>query len=111
MFDIGIMGFWYGLNYGSILTYYALNKVLQDMGYSTLMIENLHPLVIGKIIQKHIPEFLQKHYTISKYRHYRNLKQLNNICNTFILGSDQVFAPGCYRWFRNSLFLILLIKP
>ena len=26
-YDIGVMGFWYGHNYGSILTYYALNKI------------------------------------------------------------------------------------
>ncbi len=111
MFDIGIMGFWYGLNYGSILTYYALNKVLQDMGYSTLMIEKPTSPCDWENNQKtHSRIFAKKHYTISKYRHYRNLKQLNNICNTFILGSDQVFAPGCYRWFRNSLFFDFVDK-
>jgi len=105
MYDVGIMGFWYGLNYGSILTYYALNKILQDMGYSTLMIEKpTHPCDWENNPKTHSRIFAKKHYTISKYRHYRNLKQLNNICKTFILGSDQVFAPGCYRWFRNSLF-------
>lgn len=110
-FDIGIMGFWYGLNYGSILTYYALNKVLQDMGYSTLMIEKpTSPCDWENNPKTHSRIFAKKHYTISKYRHYRNLKQLNNICNTFILGSDQVFAPGCYRWFRNSLFFDFVDK-
>ena len=38
-FDIGVMGFWYSCNYGSMLTYYALNNVLTDMGKSVLMID------------------------------------------------------------------------
>ena len=38
-FDIGILGVWYGLNYGSVLTYYALQSVLKQMGLSPLMIE------------------------------------------------------------------------
>ena len=43
-YDIGIMGFWYGCNYGSILTYFALNSCLKDMGKSVLMIDK--PVII-----------------------------------------------------------------
>ncbi|HCT9621368.1 TPA: hypothetical protein OUC92_002978, partial [Enterococcus faecalis] len=34
-----IMGWWYNQNYGSILTYYALNKYVQNKGYETVMID------------------------------------------------------------------------
>ena len=37
-YDFGIVGFWYGINYGSILTYYALYKTIEDCGYRCLLI-------------------------------------------------------------------------
>lgn len=37
-YDIGIVGLWYGLNYGSILTYYALYQVVNEMGFDALMV-------------------------------------------------------------------------
>ena len=38
-FDVGIVGWWYGKNYGSALTYYALHEVVEGLGYDTLMLE------------------------------------------------------------------------
>lgn len=32
MYDVGIIGFWYGMNYGSVLTYYALYKSVERLG-------------------------------------------------------------------------------
>ena len=52
--DICIVGLWFGSNYGSMLTYYALHEVAKSFNYSILMIDdplepdnmnysNLHP--------------------------------------------------------------------
>ena len=38
--DICIIGLWYGSNYGSMLTYFALHEVVKNLGYSILMIDN-----------------------------------------------------------------------
>ena len=38
-YDVGILGVWFGCNYGSIATYYGLSKILEKMGLSTLMID------------------------------------------------------------------------
>lgn len=104
-YDIGIMGFWCGLNYGSVLTYYALNKVLNDMGYSVLMIEKPAYTSDPELdINTHSRQFAINHYNISQYRTIEQLPELNNHCNTFLLGSDQVFNPGCYKGFKNTLF-------
>jgi len=104
-YDIGIMGFWCGLNYGSVLTYYALVQVLQKLGNKVLMIEKpsfrsdfeLDP-------NTHSRKFANKHYNISGFRTIDELPELNNFCHTFMLGSDQVFNPGCYKGFKNTLF-------
>ena len=37
-YDVGILGVWYGCNYGSIATYYALQQTIEKLGYSTLMV-------------------------------------------------------------------------
>ena len=38
-YDVGIVGVWQGCNYGSMMTYYALNRAVQSMGKSVLMID------------------------------------------------------------------------
>lgn len=104
-YDIGVMGFWYGQNYGSILTYYSLNKILTDFGKKVLMIEKpicKNDIEIDETLLSR--KFARKHYDISNFLNSGNLNNLNTLCDTFILGSDQVFNPGCYNAFKNSLF-------
>lgn len=104
-FDIGIMGFWYSCNYGSMLTYYALNNVLTDMGKSVLMIDK--PAIFPHDIeytQTHSRIFAQKHYKISKISKLAEMGELNSLCSTFMLGSDQLWNYGLARPFGFSLF-------
>ena len=104
-FDIGIMGFWYSCNYGSMLTYYALNNVLTDMGKSGLMIDK--PAIFPHDIeytQTHSRIFAQKHYKISKISKLAEMGELNSLCSTFMLGSDQLWNYGLARPFGFSLF-------
>ena len=37
-YDVGILGVWFGCNYGSIATYYALEQTIESMGYRVLMV-------------------------------------------------------------------------
>ena len=63
-FDIGLAGVWYGTNYGSVMTYYALYQILTRMGYSVLMIDKL--LINEKDFELspkiHSRVFAAKHY-------------------------------------------------
>lgn len=96
-FDIGIVGWWYNENYGGTLTYYALNKALESMGYSVLMIER--PVDDPNYIPDYsiIPRrFAKKYYNISKNYPHNKLGILNDMCSAFISGSDQLFNP--YLW-------------
>ena len=91
MYDVGVIGLWYGRNYGSMVTYYALHKTLTDMGLSVLMINN--PL--GKkdeiLTKTHPMRFVNDYYDISDIYSLGNLYKLNNICDSFIVGSDQLW--------------------
>lgn len=94
-YDVGILGFWNGANYGSVLTYFALNTVIRSMGYSTVM---LSQPVLDKSNVYQNPRtyrFAKKYFNISAYRTFNELDSLNNLCSTFLLGADQVFARSC----------------
>lgn len=106
-YDVGIFGLWYGRNYGSMITYFALNEVLKDMGYSTAMIRN--PLgnegVNLSILPKSHPLlFAEKHYEVTPLYKLNEMEKLNRICDNFVLGSDQMWNYGLSRAYRQSYF-------
>ncbi len=96
--NIGILNFYFeNENYGAILTAYALNKLLTNMGFDALNIN-------------HVPSFYKKRNVVdnSNFVQFRNryipqtdfvsdkkqFKKLNKYFDTFIVGSDQVFRNG-----------------
>ena len=93
-YDIGIVGLWYGINYGSILTYYALYHVVRSLGYDAVMLpkpNNLwdehfnNPNTIGqKFIWKHCIVFLP-------YPNQYAYCLANDNCKDFLVGSDVVW--------------------
>lgn len=107
-FDIGLLGWWYGENYGSMLTYYALNKSLEKLGYSVLMIhENLG--YNGWRVKWNVDidpmQFARRvSYNYTEQIHYENADELNEKCASFMVGSDQLWNPLIGR-VNDDLFL------
>ncbi len=108
-YDIGVFGMWFGENYGSVLTYYALRKALMDLGYSVLMLDkpvfgkdadaefdpNIHPRVFAR----------EEGYDVSPALKVSDFQSLNRYCDTFIVGSDQVWNFKIARYFRFLSYL------
>ncbi len=94
--DVGIVGLWFGLNYGSILTYYALYDVVKSMGYSAIMVNK--PEVLWRpryadkdtVANKFIYKYCDNNVT-QCYHSSMDYKVLNKTCDTFIVGSDVVW--------------------
>lgn len=110
-FDVGIMGVWVGCNYGSIATYYALNKIISSMGKSVLMIDK--PRIAREDVESqmtHSRAFANKHYEISKPYKLEELHELNEYCDAFIMGSDQLWNYGISKNFGKSYYLDF-VKP
>lgn len=105
-YDVGIMGVWSGCNYGSIATYYALNRIITGLGYSVLMIDK--PRVSKEqdveLMETHSRRFAHEHYNISKVYKLSELKDLNEICDIFVIGSDQVWNYGISKNFGKSYY-------
>ena len=94
-----IFGWWYNQNYGSILTYYALNKYIQDKGYETILIDGPDGYKNRSNFRSWMPlsyDFFKEQgvaYTDQPTR--ATMRELNNFdgVDTFILGSDQMWNP------------------
>ncbi len=104
-YDIGVLGLWPGCNYGSVATYYALNQVLTSMGKSVLMIDK--PILSNRDIElkmTHSRRFAMEHYNISEQYHPNELYKLNQICDAFVIGSDQVWNYGISKNFGKIFY-------
>lgn len=114
-YDVCIAGFWYGANYGSLLNGYAEYRLLKDMGKEVLMLQKPKapnaPEVDKEITEGHNVLFREKYYDsedISDQYTYEELKGLNDICDCFCAGSDQIwnhdlsFHENLYMPFVND---------
>ncbi|NLK40400.1 MAG: 4Fe-4S binding protein [Clostridiales bacterium] len=101
IYDIGLVSNYLADNFGGSLTQYSLYHTLEDMGYSVLMIER--PLDAPSKLKKDMLEkiYLEKPYPdYSLATHYPNkdaMRELNDKCHTFVVGSDQLFQYSLYN--------------
>ena len=107
-YDVGIMGWWYGQNYGSILTYYGLNRAITGLGYKVLMI---HETLGYNAYRVKWPDDIlsmqfarRAGYEYTKQEHYSRMAALNDQVATFVVGSDQLWNPMIGR-VNDDLFL------
>lgn len=105
-YDVGIFGWWYNRNYGANLTYYALNRAIQKLGYSVVMIWRSVRQSSSVTLPESEPlRFACKYYNISEKYTKSELNKHNNICDCFILGSDQLWNPDLERVAGEEFFL------
>lgn len=105
-YDVGIYGLWYGANYGSIITYYALSKVLDSIGISHAMIRNPlgRDIDINTLAKSHSLRFAKEHYEITPLYRLNEMGKLNEMFDTFLLGSDQMWNYHLSKPYQQSYF-------
>lgn len=107
-YDVGVLGWWYGNNFGSMLTYFALQKTLKNLGLKPVMIhETLGYNAFRVRWGTDIPpmEFARRQkYAHTDQIHLKQIGSLNRYANTFLVGSDQVWNPLIGR-VNDDLFL------
>ncbi len=94
-YDVCLLSIFYGQNYGSMLVSYAVNHIIEELGYSVLMLQKLKNQWGNYSLEKAISmNFAKKHYNMSNvYEDETDLIKLNDICENFVVGSDQIFRP------------------
>ena len=98
-FRVGIVGPWMNINHGGALTYYALYEALREMGYCPTMISQPNGLEWSPDPQycrfKKLP---YPEYAIAPVKDgYAQQRELNDSCDAFIVGSDQLFTAEMLR--------------
>ena len=100
-YNVGIINMMFTNNAGGVLTYYALYKLIEQLGYNPVLIYNrfvsktLYDNTLGcKIAYKYcnVGNSVYSESELNKY---------NKLCNSFIVGSDQV-------WNHSNVFYHLL---
>lgn len=103
--DICIIGLWYGHNYGSMLTYYALHEVVQNLGYSVLMINNPLGYYKRNFSNKYPKDMVESFYRISQQKNLKHLHEFNKECKSYLIGSDQLWNIYLSRPYKQFYFL------
>ncbi|MFR7831189.1 MAG: polysaccharide pyruvyl transferase family protein [Ruminococcus sp.] len=106
-YDVGMLGVWFGCNYGSIATYYGLMKQLQGLGLSVLMIDKPGYTDEDRELsgENHSRIFANSHFHVSRKYALSEMHLLNHKCDSFVIGSDQVWNYGICRNFGRSFLM------
>lgn len=110
-YDVGIVGWWFASNYGSVLTYYALGSFLADMGKQILLVKL--PTMSGAPWDADTQisiRFLSQYFKVSGDRTMYQLPEVNHFCDSFMLGSDQMWREDSIRLVGYSFFLDFVEK-
>ena len=104
--DCAILNYWFGSNYGAILTAFASQKLIDGLGYHSKIIQYVPE---GDWLKKYknsvSQKFAEKYLnTTGLYTEVDELRDLNNLTNTFIVGSDQVWRYVSAGWHQAFYF-------
>ena len=104
-YNVGILGYWYATNYGSVLTYYALALIIERLGYSVMLIDEPEKERDAEGLDVFSRRFLEGRVNISRSVKWNDLDKINEMCDIFMVGSDQIWTPGAIRHMGYFFFL------
>lgn len=92
-YDVALLSFFNGLNYGSVLVANAVAKIVEDLGYSVILLNKKFIDEFYKIDSLNtVFEFSRKQHFISKLINKRDdHRRLNEITDCFLVGSDTLW--------------------
>lgn len=109
-YDVLLLSIWYAANFGSLMTNFALYKMFEDMGYNCIFADipdhlwtpsqtHRDPLFVTR-------RFGYKHFKLTgKYKNRTDLKKLNDIADTFVVGSDQIWNYSLCKTAETFFYL------
>ncbi|MDR2603545.1 MAG: polysaccharide pyruvyl transferase family protein [Puniceicoccales bacterium] len=105
-YDYLCLNFWTSLNYGAVLTAYAAQELLADLGYTSAHIDYRYSHIVPeKFDGSFTDNFARKYlHRTAQCRNIWNFDELNKMARRgFIVGSDQVFRDNyisdTYFWY------------
>ncbi len=97
-YDVGLVTFYFVNNYGAIITAFSLYDYLDRRGYKTVMVSkpsfwwgdfdsDKRPLSVS---------FYNDHCNFTKVYDRANIDELDDLCKSFVVGSDQMWNQKLY---------------
>ena len=102
---VGIIGYWYATNYGSACTYYALYKSIEKMGHTPIIIDMPEKEREFMWDTSFARKFVETHCMVSESVRWDEVEKLNNLCDAFRIGSDQVWNRDGFKISKGLFFL------
>lgn len=104
-YDVGIVGYWYATNYGSVITYYALSCAIEKMELSTVLIDRPEKERDPEGEDVISRNFLRDHTALSESVSWDDYQKINEFCDNYVVGSDQVWTRDAIRHMKYMFFL------
>lgn len=95
-YDVCVVGFWYGANYGSLLNGYAIYRILKSFNKSVIMLNKPDCIVDDRELATwtHNTKFVNSVYpkeAFSPRMSIEDITLINEHVETFLAGSDQIW--------------------
>ena len=97
-YDCGILNFWFGSNFGALLTCYGLQETIKSFGFIPKVINYIPQNWMKRFKNGKSDVFSQKYLQLTQLcQNKEDLTKLNSQTDTFVVGSDQVWRHP-YFW-------------
>lgn len=108
-YDVAILNYWPYSNFGAIITGYALQKSLEELGYSNKLIWYMNNANIrhkpDTFINSHFKSFADKYMDYTSLLADKDLVKINEQTDTVIVGSDQVWKSSGQGLNKGAYYL------
>ena len=106
-YDVGILNWWWNSNRGAILTCYAIQELVKDLGYNPYVIKHIPLDCYNNEYKNSISEkFAKKYLRLTDLCHSRaEMRALNDKFETFMVGSDQVWRHCLNKNLKDFYYL------
>ena len=104
-YDVAILGLWWSSNYGSIMTYYSLYRLIESYGYRTVVIDRPGIQPDDELFRTDGRRFQREYFPVTPVFQFDELGKLNEYADCFVMGSDQVWNFGICEKYQGAFFL------
>ena len=97
-YDVGLVTFYFVNNYGAIITAYSLYDYLEKRGFKTIMVSK-PSFWWGDFESDKRPlsaSFYSNHASFTDVYDRETIQQLDSMCSSFVVGSDQLWNQKLY---------------
>ena len=110
-YDCGILNFWFGSNFGALLTCYALQETIKSFGKSPRVINYIPPQYLRNFEKSKSANFANKYLNLTQLcLNKTDLRELNNCTDAFIIGSDQVWRYPYFWQLGANIFQLNFVS-